>query len=148
MESLIHHPWGEFLASRLRCLYWLEQEGHSDEVIARELSIDLVQVKAMAAAGRARRIPLHPHSPAGDKAWTRSECDLLERMLGQLRLRGHVLVAIGHDTQADREDIERSFGAAFLSAASRHAFTLNEAPLASAQIDAVRTAFNNGQSRW
>jgi hypothetical protein len=73
----------------------------------------------------------------------------IHRVFGQLRLRGAVLLYVGHDEAKLLRDIDEEFGGDDASRdVSSALFVLDNAPVAPDVKDAIRKAVNGGMNRW
>lgn len=72
----------------------------------------------------------------------------VEAMLGQLRLRGALLLYIGQDADNFAKAIADNFGFDTASAVLNCLFVLDNAPVKPEVRDAIRFAANQGMNRW
>jgi hypothetical protein len=70
-------------------------------------------------------------------------------ILGQLRLRGAVLLYVGHDVDTLIAGLDAKFpGHEAVHAVANSVFVLDNAPVAVEVRDAIRKATNGGMNRW
>ena len=72
----------------------------------------------------------------------------VEALLGQLRLRGAILLYIGQDVDKFEQEIAENFGCEVALAVSNSLFALDNAPLPPEMREEIRNATNYGMSRW
>lgn len=72
----------------------------------------------------------------------------VDAMLGQLRLRGAVLLYVGQDSAGFRQQLVETFGGEVARAVSNSLFVLDNAPVSHEVREAIRAATNHGMNRW